>query len=790
MPLKSDAQGFLVGDPVNLIDLAAQWKQVSADTRAIRSMVSRIVNALSVKGESDAQTSPVQRTTKVRERQPQTREKQADTAKPVKHIVEIAQPKESGTANAAKVRSTDTAVATPATKRIDAATKAVSAAVTRAGKEVKEEVEKKASGKRTNEAAAAQAASAVRDAKGRFVGKGGTAEADGFGADRKSSSALAAAAGRLAEAAKEAGEGIGESDPAVQAFQEVAQPLMRGFELLGFGRSAEENWLRKIFRSLTDFRKEETVFNKAQNKQLKEIAEKPQGGIRETGARFVDGAKQLGMGALSFGKAFAKKIPLLGALLAGGSALFDIFKSENDDSKTRAEKDASTGKAAGKGIGALGGMFGGAKLGAIVGSALGPIGTAVGSIVGGAAGFFGGTTAGAVIGEKIGSFVGYLREADIPGKITAIWSGFTDTLKSGWDSALESLANVWDKTKETVGGAVDSANSWVKEKTGVDIIGSIKGAFSKEGVIGSKFVRPESEDYRPGRKQTDPWRLGATSELYESGNRGAGAISSGKGDYGGASYGMYQFSSKQGTVQKFIKDAGYEELFEGKKVGSKEFNETWKNLAKYDPTFAAEQRSFVKREYYDKAQEQLKQRGLDMSGRGRAVQDAIWSTSVQFGAGGAADMMGKALAGKDASKMSDAEIVSALQDYKIANNEKLFRSSSWRVRAGTLNRAESEKKRLVAMANQDASMTSLSTLAAAPKSPVKIPPAAPATVTASAPKLPQTKPAAQASAMARVEQPVGSLGRAAPPVVNVQAEVGQDVKDRNIAHIVTGGIAV
>lgn len=722
MPLKSDSQGFLVGDPVNLIDLAEQWKQVSADTRAIRSMVSRIASALAVKTAKELPNPGAGRqANEVRTGERTSEHRQNQKPATVKHLVEVVQP--------GKRLNPDSSVATKVTPEADVVSRDTPQAQTPAA-EPRALVpgSQKTKRQRTRQFDKSDTVEPKRDAKGRFVGKKKVEGDKDSASSEKAGKLLQGAAGKLAEVVKGAGEGI------------------------------------------------------------------------------VSRAKEFGAGALAIGKSFAKRIPLLGALIEGGSSLLDIFRSETDETKTRAEKDQATGKAAGKGLGAVGGMFGGAKLGAMIGSALGPVGTAIGTIVGGAAGVFFGGSAGSIIGEQIGSFVGYLREADIPGKIMSVWTGFTDTIKDGWDSVMEKLSGVWNKTKETVGGAVDSANNWVKEKTGVDIVGSVKGAFSKDGAIGSKFVRPEGEDFRIGRKKTDPWQLGATSELYESGNRGAGAISSGKGDHGGVSYGMYQLSSSQGSVQKFIKDAGYAELFEGKKVGSKEFNETWKNLAKYDPTFAAEQRNFVKREYYDKAQEGLKAKGIDLSTRGRAVQDAVWSTAVQFGAGGASDMMQKALKGKNVAAMSDAEIVSALQDYKIANNSKLFKSSSWRVQMGTLNRARSEKEQLLALAQQDAVTTSpnvnQTVVAAAgadrsgqivrsPKAPV-----APATTVAARSVKEnirqQMRPSASSSQiqMARVEQPVGTLADKKPAVVNVQGEIGQDVKDRAIAHIVTGGIAV
>ncbi len=192
------------------------------------------------------------------------------------------------------------------------------------------------------------------------------------------------------------------------------------------------------------------------------------------------------------------------------------------------------------------------------------------------------------------------------------------------------------------------------------------------------------------------WQIGDTSRKFEVGPKGGpGTISSGKGDYGGKSYGTYQFSSKMGVVDKFINQCGYEKEFEGIKVGTKEFDSKWKQLAN-DNKFGEDQHKYILNRYYQPQINLLKKNGIDLSKRGPAVQDSVWSTSVQFGGGTA--LITKALSGKNVSKMSDADIVSAIQDYKIANNSALFKSSSYAVRTSTLNRAKSEKNDLIRLA--------------------------------------------------------------------------------------------
>ncbi len=76
--------------------------------------------------------------------------------------------------------------------------------------------------------------------------------------------------------------------------------------------------------------------------------------------------------------------------------------------------------------------------------------------------------------------------------------------------------------------------------------------------------------------------LGKLSEKYESGGRGPGTVSSGKGDPGGVSYGTYQLASKIGRADEFVKKY-YPDEFAGLKGGTEEFTKKWKELAYKDP---------------------------------------------------------------------------------------------------------------------------------------------------------------------------------------------------------------
>ena len=195
--------------------------------------------------------------------------------------------------------------------------------------------------------------------------------------------------------------------------------------------------------------------------------------------------------------------------------------------------------------------------------------------------------------------------------------------------------------------------------------------------------------------------VGAISALFES-RGGVGTVSSGKGDHGGASYGKYQFASKNGSVQKYLKNSKYGAEFAGLAPGSAAFNAKWKEIAARDPKgFEEDQHNYIKKTHYDPMAAKIaKTTGLDVSKRGRAVQEAVFSTSVQYGAG--SSVVQKALAGKDPSKMSDAEIVAAIQDYKASKVDSTFKSSSAGVKESVAGRIQKEKAILLSMASNPA----------------------------------------------------------------------------------------
>lgn len=212
------------------------------------------------------------------------------------------------------------------------------------------------------------------------------------------------------------------------------------------------------------------------------------------------------------------------------------------------------------------------------------------------------------------------------------------------------------------------------------------------------------KDVEQAKRDVEGWYLGKTSARYESGGRGPGVISTGVGDHGGVSYGAYQLSSKQGTLREYLGQSRYGPEFKGLQPATPAFDAKWRELAKTDPGFAQDQHDFIGKTHYEQQVSRLEAIGVDLSGRGRAVQDLVWSTSVQF-RNLTPGIFQKGLMEKfgpdyELSRLSDRDIVEAVQGFKINHNNTLFKSSpTWH--SGLLRRAHAEKSSLLGLIEQE-----------------------------------------------------------------------------------------
>lgn len=341
------------------------------------------------------------------------------------------------------------------------------------------------------------------------------------------------------------------------------------------------------------------------------------------------------------------------------------------------------------------------------------------------------------------------------------WTALTGDIGKKWDEITAAIGDKFGIVKDAVVETYDQARD-VASRGIETVVEGGKSVYNKSVDATSRGIEATAN----AAASAKDWVLGKTSSVFESGKSGAATVSTGRGDHGGASYGTYQLSSSQGTLKKFLNSSKYGEQFQGLTPGSKEFNDKWKSIAASDDQFGNAQHDFIQNTHYKPQMEKLAASGIDLSKRGSAVQDAVWSTSVQFG--GKTGLIEKALGGKDVSKMSDTDITNAIQDYKIANNDKLFSSSSANVRAGTMNRAVKEKAALAALSQAPTVAQTES-----------LPSAAPSTANQVIPPPPPPMIASNATDKGKAPQ--------APQLIPDNM-ITQNLSDRSAAQVVTGGI--
>ena len=139
----------------------------------------------------------------------------------------------------------------------------------------------------------------------------------------------------------------------------------------------------------------------------------------------------------------------------------------------------------------------------------------------------------------------------------------------------------------------------------------------------------------------------------------------------------------------------------GASSGSSQFQNEWKRLANNDPDFAQAQHDFIQGSHHNPAVRKIKQStGIDVcdGSWSNGVQDAVWSTAVQHGSGGANTIVQRALArtGKTASNVTDQELISAIYAERgkknASGNLHYFRNSTSGVQNSVANRFIQEEK--------------------------------------------------------------------------------------------------
>lgn len=441
----------------------------------------------------------------------------------------------------------------------------------------------------------------------------------------------------------------------------------------------------------------------------------------------------------------AKAIPVAGQLLAAGMAIYDGVQGWNDTNMQQEAfgladgQEASTGQkasTAAANILDMGGLVSGAAelLGFDVSTAdmakgIYGIGDSIGSSLsdawGGITGLFSGDTdamakgAGGVadlakmanpftaafsllggdnllsdVGDSIKSFFG----GDEKHKTAPATVGEEKKSEGLFDSLTTALSELTDKIEEEIKG---------KGKPG--ILASAGGFFSR--IFGGSDSQSggggSGGTFRPTAGVTKRAQaimgkeLGALSAQYESGTKGSDAV--GYDSTGGTSYGKYQIASNTGTMDSFLKWAEQNGGESGKEVAARmraagPLNTGSKSGAAVDVWRGLEQEGklgtlehdFIKSTHFDPAFAGIQNENLRKRIEGsKALQDVLWSTSVQHGAGGAAKLVNRSFK----EGMSDEDFINAL----YADRGTQFGSSTAAVQQSVQNRFSNERQVALAM---------------------------------------------------------------------------------------------
>ena len=198
--------------------------------------------------------------------------------------------------------------------------------------------------------------------------------------------------------------------------------------------------------------------------------------------------------------------------------------------------------------------------------------------------------------------------------------------------------------------------------------------------------------------------LGSLSAHYESGKRGSEAV--GFDSTGGTSYGKYQIATRTGTMNKFMNflktsnPAAYQRLAAAGPADAGKggrFAQEWQALAK-EGALGTSEHDFIKKTHYDVGMQGIKGEGLQkMLGGNKALQDVMWSTSVQHGGGGASNIFNKVYK----EGMSESDLIKAVYSERGTR----FGSSSANVQQSVRNRFVGEQQNALAMLGSTGNMS-------------------------------------------------------------------------------------
>lgn len=225
------------------------------------------------------------------------------------------------------------------------------------------------------------------------------------------------------------------------------------------------------------------------------------------------------------------------------------------------------------------------------------------------------------------------------------------------------------------------------------------------------FGGPGGKESRPLSTADPPAGIGSLAARFESGDSGVDAI--GYDRTGGTSYGLYQISSRAGTMRSFIDFLGDRAPDLAGRLAAVGPSNTggragampaeWKRIAAEDPVrFARLQHDFITESHYLPAVQGIyDETGVDITKHSRALKEVLWSTAVQHGPRGAVRIFSKVINhSKDDGVNTRAKDVI---DGVYSSRARQFGQSTPQVQGAVQGRFQEERAMALAMLAEDRS---------------------------------------------------------------------------------------
>jgi peptidoglycan hydrolase-like protein with peptidoglycan-binding domain len=233
-----------------------------------------------------------------------------------------------------------------------------------------------------------------------------------------------------------------------------------------------------------------------------------------------------------------------------------------------------------------------------------------------------------------------------------------------------------------------------------------------DGIVGKKTweillnkVQPllEKDDY------AEDMMLGILSARWES-NDDPGAVGADKN--GGASYGMYQISTRQGTMKQFLwfLQERNPDIFDilinaggtlGASEATHEFVDKWKMLANTKKEiFSRLQNNFIEITHYYPLYSKLDGALLESCNASYVLKNVIWSIAVQHGSNGGFGIIKKALMGCDINATDKEEMISRIYDER-SKVDIYFKNSTDDVKKSVKKRFTEERNAALALLKKE-----------------------------------------------------------------------------------------